>query len=159
MNAKTYDPCPPHRVAFLGLGVMGYPMAAHLARAGHHVTVYNRTAKKAERWAEEYGGRTAATPREAATGAQIVFACVGNDDDLRSVTLGADGAFAAMAADSIFVDHTTASAAVTREVSVEARMEETEAETFDDAFRADGHFAQFPLPAWDEPEEALNQAQ
>lgn len=121
MNAKTYDPCPPHRVAFLGLGVMGYPMAAHLARAGHHVTVYNRTAKKAERWAEEYGGRTAATPREAATGAQIVFACVGNDDDLRSVTLGADGAFGAMAADSIFVDHTTASAAVTRELYAAAR--------------------------------------
>jgi hypothetical protein len=83
--------------AFLGLGVMGYPMAGHLARAGHQVTVYNRTAKKAEQWVEEYGGKRAATPREAAAGAQIVFSCVGNDDDLRSVVLGADGAFAGMA--------------------------------------------------------------
>jgi 3-hydroxyisobutyrate dehydrogenase len=121
MNQKTYEPCPPHRVAFLGLGVMGYPMAGHLARAGHHVTVYNRTAKRADAWVEEYGGRAAATPREAAAGAQIVFACVGNDDDLRSVTLGADGAFAGMGADALFVDHTTASAEVARELYAAAR--------------------------------------
>jgi len=119
MNTKTYDPCPAHRVAFLGLGVMGYPMAGHLARAGHHVTVYNRTAKKAERWVEEYGGNHARTPREAAAGAQIVFCCVGNDDDLRSVVLGADGAYAGLARDAIFCDHTTASAAVARELAQE----------------------------------------
>jgi 3-hydroxyisobutyrate dehydrogenase-like beta-hydroxyacid dehydrogenase len=121
MSNKTYDPIAPHRVAFLGLGVMGFPMAGHLARAGHHVTVYNRTAKKVERWVEEYGGRAAATPREAAAGAQIVFACVGNDDDLRSVVLGDHGAFAGMARDAIFVDHTTASAAVARELHAQAR--------------------------------------
>jgi 3-hydroxyisobutyrate dehydrogenase len=120
MNTKTYDPVPPHRVAFLGLGIMGYPMAGHLARAGHHVTVYNRTAKKAGQWTEEYGGRSAATPREAAAGAQIVFACVGNDDDLRAVVLGADGALAGMATDTIFVDNTTASAAVARELAAAA---------------------------------------
>jgi len=118
---KTYEPVAPHRVAFLGLGVMGFPMAGHLARAGHHVTVYNRTAKKAERWADEYGGRIAATPREAATGAQIVFACVGNDDDLRSVALGPDGALAGMAAGAIFFDNTTASAKVARELHAAAR--------------------------------------
>ncbi len=121
MNQKTYDPCPAHRVAFLGLGVMGYPMAGHLARAGHQVTVFNRTAKKAEQWVEEYGGKRAATPREAAAGAQVVFSCVGNDDDLRSVVLGADGAFAGMAADAVLVDNTTASAAVARELHVAAR--------------------------------------
>ena len=121
MNQKTYEPCTPHRVAFLGLGVMGYPMAGHLARAGHHVTVYNRTAKKADQWVEEYGGRAAATPREAAAGAQIVFACVGNDDDLRSVTLGDNGAFAGMGADALFVDHTTASAEVARALYAAAR--------------------------------------
>lgn len=121
MNQKTYESCAPHRVAFVGLGVMGYPMAGHLARAGHHVTVYNRTAKKADQWVEEYGGAAAATPREAATGAQIVFACVGNDDDLRSVTLGADGAFAGMDTDALFVDHTTASAEVARELHAAAR--------------------------------------
>jgi 3-hydroxyisobutyrate dehydrogenase-like beta-hydroxyacid dehydrogenase len=118
---KTYDPVTPHKVAFLGLGVMGFPMAGHLARAGHHVTVYNRTAKKAERWADEYGGRIAATPREAAQGAQVVFCCVGNDDDLRSVVLGADGALAGMARDAIFFDNTTASAAVARELHAAAR--------------------------------------
>ena len=121
MNQKTYESCAPHRVAFVGLGVMGYPMAGHLARAGHHVTVYNRTAKKADQWVEEYGGAAAATPREAATGAQIVFTCVGNDDDLRSVTLGADGAFAGMDTDALFVDHTTASAEVARELHAAAR--------------------------------------
>jgi 3-hydroxyisobutyrate dehydrogenase-like beta-hydroxyacid dehydrogenase len=119
---KTYEPIAPHRVAFLGLGVMGYPMAGHLARAGHHVAVYNRTLKKAERWADEYGGRVAATPREAAEGAQVVFACVGNDADLRSVALGADGALAGMARDAIFFDNTTASAEVARHLHYEAQQ-------------------------------------
>jgi 3-hydroxyisobutyrate dehydrogenase-like beta-hydroxyacid dehydrogenase len=108
---------PARQVAFLGLGVMGYPMAGHLAKAGHHVTVYNRTAAKAQQWVEEYGGAAAATPGAAAQGAQIVFACVGNDDDLRSVTLGESGAFAGMAPGTVFVDHTTASANVARELS------------------------------------------
>ena len=118
---KTYDPTPSQRVAFLGLGVMGHPMAGHLARAGHAVTVYNRTAAKASAWAAEYGGAAAATPREAAAGADIVFACVGNDDDLRSVVLGADGALAGMKPGAIFVDHTTASAEVARELFAAAR--------------------------------------
>ena len=104
------------RVSFLGLGVMGYPMAGHLARGGHEVTVYNRTAAKAEAWAAEHGSKTAATPAEAAKGAEIVFACVGNDDDLRSVTIGEGGAFAAMESGAVFVDHTTASAEVAREL-------------------------------------------
>ena len=104
------------KLAFLGLGVMGYPMAGHLAAAGHEVTVYNRTAAKAENWAEDHSGSFARTPREAAEGADFVMACVGNDDDLRSVCLGDDGAFAGMAAGSVFVDHTTVSAAVTREL-------------------------------------------
>jgi 3-hydroxyisobutyrate dehydrogenase len=118
MNAptRTYEPIPPRKVAFLGLGVMGYPMAGHLARAGHAVTVYNRTAVKAQTWAEEYGGSVAATPAAAAAGADIVFACVGNDDDLRSVVLGEAGAFAGMQAGSILVDHTTTSAEVAREL-------------------------------------------
>ena len=120
MTNKNYDPVTPHRVAFLGLGVMGYPMAGHLARAGHQVSVYNRTAKKTERWVEEYGGRAAATPREAAAGAQVVFACVGNDDDLRGVVLGDQGAFAGMPRDAILVDSTTASALVARELHAEA---------------------------------------
>jgi len=98
------------RVAFLGLGVMGYPMAGHLAAAGHEVTVYNRTAAKAEAWQAEHGGRTAASPAQAAEGAEFVFACVGNDDDVRAVTLEPQGAFAAMARGAVFVDHTTASA-------------------------------------------------
>lgn len=105
------------KVAFLGLGVMGYPMAGHLQAKGHDVTVYNRTASKAEAWVSEHGGAMAATPAEAASGQDIVFACVGNDDDLRSVTTGETGAFANMAADAVFVDHTTASAAVARELS------------------------------------------
>ena len=113
------------KVAFLGLGVMGYPMAEHLKnRAGHEVTVYNRTAAKAQAWAAEHGGHWAATPREAAQGAAMVFACVGNDDDLRSVTLGPDGAFAGMSAGAIFVDHTTASAEVARELHASASQRE-----------------------------------
>ena len=116
---KTYDKIPARRVAFLGLGVMGYPMAGHLARAGHQVTVYNRSPAKAASWVAEHQGfnaRSAATPRGAASGAEWVFVCVGNDDDLRSVVLGADGAFAGMAAGAALVDHTTASAAVAREL-------------------------------------------
>jgi 3-hydroxyisobutyrate dehydrogenase-like beta-hydroxyacid dehydrogenase len=120
MSTRTYDPIPPRNVAFLGLGVMGHPMAGHLARAGHRTTVYNRTAAKSAAWAAEYGGCHAPTPREAAQGADIVFACVGNDDDLRSVVLGADGAFAGMKPGAIFVDHTTASAEVARELGAEA---------------------------------------
>ena len=118
---KTYESIPARRVAFLGLGVMGTPMAGHLARAGHRVTVYNRSAAKAQAWVAEYGGTAAATPREAAAGAEFVFACVGNDDDLRSVVLGADGAFAGMAEGAVFVDHTTASAEVARELFGAAR--------------------------------------
>ena len=110
------------KITFLGLGVMGYPMAGHLARAGHEVTVYNRTAAKAGAWASEHGGATGATPAEASKGAEMVMACVGNDDDLRSVCLGPDGAFASMAEGSIFVDHTTVSAAVTRELYEAARI-------------------------------------
>ncbi len=107
-------------VTFLGLGVMGYPMAGHLAKAGHTVTVYNRTAAKAEKWVAEHGGKMARTPREAAQGADFVMCCVGNDDDLRAVCLGEDGAFAGMSPGSVFVDHTTVSAAVTRELYAEA---------------------------------------
>jgi 3-hydroxyisobutyrate dehydrogenase len=109
------------KVAFLGLGVMGYPMAGHLRKAGHEVTVYNRTAAKADAWAREHGGATAATFREAAKDARIVFACVGNDDDVRAVTLGENGAFAGMARGSVFVDHTTASASLARELDDAAR--------------------------------------
>ncbi|MFM1991119.1 MAG: hypothetical protein RJA99_4076 [Pseudomonadota bacterium] len=123
MSTKTYDPVTPHKVAFLGMGVMGYPMAGHLKRAGHDVTVYNRSAAKAQAWVAEYGGRSAPTPREAAAGAQIVFCCVGNDDDLRSVVLGPDGAFAGMAKGALFVDHTTASAAVARELFATAKAQ------------------------------------
>jgi 3-hydroxyisobutyrate dehydrogenase-like beta-hydroxyacid dehydrogenase len=112
-------------IAFLGLGVMGYPMAGHLARAGHSVTVYNRSPAKAAQWCAEYadtaGPRQAATPREAAQGADIVFCCVGNDDDLRSVVLGAQGALAGMKPGAIFVDHTTASAEVARELNAAAQ--------------------------------------
>lgn len=102
------------KIAFLGLGVMGYPMAGHLAAAGHEVTVYNRTASKAEAWVAQYGGKMALTPAKAAEGAEMVMACVGNDNDLRGVCLGPDGAFAGMAQGTVFVDHTTVSAAVTR---------------------------------------------
>jgi 3-hydroxyisobutyrate dehydrogenase len=105
------------KTAFLGLGVMGFPMAGHLRKNGHEVTVYNRTAAKAQKWAETHGGKAAATPAEAAKGAEIVFACVGNDDDLRSIALGDQGAFAGMAKGTMFVDHTTASANVARELA------------------------------------------
>jgi 3-hydroxyisobutyrate dehydrogenase len=121
MNTKAYEPCPPQKVAFLGLGVMGYPMAGHLQRAGHQVTVYNRTAAKAQQWAAEYGGRHTATPREASAGCDAVFVCVGNDDDLRSVVLGKDGAFASMKKNAVLVDHTTASATVARELYAAAQ--------------------------------------
>jgi 3-hydroxyisobutyrate dehydrogenase len=104
------------KTAFIGLGVMGYPMAGHLAAKGHEVTVYNRTSAKAEAWAKQHGGKAAPTPKAAAEGAEIVFACVGNDDDLRSVTTGPDGAFHGLAANAVFVDHTTASASVAREL-------------------------------------------
>ena len=108
------------KLAFLGLGVMGYPMAGHLARAGHEVTVYNRSPAKADAWRNEYRGRTARTPAEAARSAEIVLMCVGNDDDVRTVANGADGALAGMAAGTILVDHTTASAEVAREVHAAA---------------------------------------
>jgi 3-hydroxyisobutyrate dehydrogenase len=107
-------------VAFIGLGVMGRPMARHLAKRGYAACVYNRTAEKAQSFASEFGARAAATPREAAQGAEIVFACVGNDDDLRSVTLGPQGAFAGMEPGAVFVDHTTASAKVARELHAAA---------------------------------------
>ncbi|MEO8059013.1 MAG: NAD(P)-dependent oxidoreductase [Burkholderiales bacterium] len=121
MTDRTYEPTAPRRVAFLGLGVMGHPMAGHLVRAGHKVTVYNRTPAKAQAWAGEYGHAFAATPKLAAAGADIVFACVGNDDDLRSVVLGDAGAFAGMKTGAVFVDHTTASAEVARELSAAAQ--------------------------------------
>jgi 3-hydroxyisobutyrate dehydrogenase and related beta-hydroxyacid dehydrogenases len=108
-------------VAFIGLGVMGFPMAGHLVKAGHTVTVWNRTPAKADRWVEQHKGRKAATPKEAATGAEFVMACVGNDDDLRSVVYGETGAFAGMAKGAIFVDHTTASADVARELHARAK--------------------------------------
>ncbi|MBX3599131.1 MAG: NAD(P)-dependent oxidoreductase [Rubrivivax sp.] len=121
VNPRNYDAAAPRRVAFLGLGVMGAPMAGHLARAGHRVTVYNRTASKAAAWVAEFGGAHAATPARAAAGAEFVFACVGNDDDLRAVTGGADGAFAGMDGGAVFVDHTTASAEIARELHAAAR--------------------------------------
>ena len=109
------------KIAFLGLGVMGFPMAGHLAKAGHDVTVYNRTAAKAEAWAAKHKGRAAATPAEAARGQDFVLACVGNDNDLRSVVQGDVGAFSTMGKGAIFVDHTTASAEIARELDAEAR--------------------------------------
>lgn len=109
------------KISFLGLGVMGHPMAGHLQAAGHDVTVYNRTTAKAEKWVAEHGGNFAATPAKAVQGADVVFACVGNDDDLRSITVGADGAFDAMAAGAVFVDHTTASAKVARDLFASAK--------------------------------------
>ena len=128
VNAKTYESTAPVSVAFLGLGVMGYPMAGHLARAGHKVTVYNRTAAKSEAWLAEFGDTKsslgahshALTPQLAAQDADIVFCCVGNDDDLRSVTLGTFGAFGGMKKGAIFVDHTTASASIARELAAAA---------------------------------------
>ncbi|WP_137891011.1 NAD(P)-dependent oxidoreductase [Ramlibacter sp. 2FC] len=133
VNARDYEPTPSRQVAFLGLGVMGYPMAGHLALAGHAVTVYNRTPAKAAAWCAEFARsrapRQADTPRQAALGADLVFCCVGNDADLRSVALGeslgggargADGAFAGMKPGAVFVDHTTASADVARELHAAA---------------------------------------
>ena len=121
-NAKAYESTASTNVAFLGLGVMGYPMAGHLALAGHTVSVYNRTAAKSAAFCEEFKGSThGLTPKAAVAGADIVFCCVGNDDDLRSVVLGADGALAGMKAGAIFVDHTTASADVARELYAAAR--------------------------------------
>ena len=121
INPRPYDPIAPQRVAFLGLGVMGHPMAGHLARAGHSVTVYNRTPAKAQAWVTEFGGRSATTPRQAAQDADIVFCCVGNDEDLRSVVLGAEGALAGMKSGACLVDHTTASAEVARELFAAAQ--------------------------------------
>jgi 3-hydroxyisobutyrate dehydrogenase-like beta-hydroxyacid dehydrogenase len=120
-NPKTYESTPARKVAFLGLGVMGFPMAGHLALAGHQVTVYNRSAEKRDAWRKEFTGNAAATPREAVAGCELVFCCVGNDDDLRSVVLGEQGAFAGMKPGAIFIDHTTASADVARELSAEAK--------------------------------------
>ena len=120
MSQRIDAPFAPQRLAFIGLGVMGAPMAAHLARAGHQVCVHNRSPGKADAWAAEHGGRAAPTAREAAAGADFVFACVGNDDDLRDVTVGADGAFASMPPGTVFVDHTTASAALARELGAAA---------------------------------------
>jgi 2-hydroxy-3-oxopropionate reductase len=108
------------KVAFIGLGVMGFPMAGHLAKAGHDVTVYNRTAAKAHAWVAKHGGRSAATPAQAASGAEIVFSCVGDDPDLRAVTAGPEGTFAGMSKGAIHVDHTTASAQAARELAAEA---------------------------------------
>jgi len=109
------------KIAFIGIGVMGGPIAAHLARTGHDLTVYNRTKSKAEKWVAEYGGASAASPAEAAKEAQIVISCVGNDDDLSAVTMGRDGAFGAMQSGSLFIDHTTVSAQIARQLSVEAQ--------------------------------------
>jgi len=130
-NPKTYEPTPRARVAFLGLGVMGFPMAGHLALAGHQVTVYNRTTTKSIAWCEDFArasgqndpNTSAQTPRLAVQAADIIFCCVGNDEDLRSVTIGPDGAFAGMKPGAVFVDHTTASASVARELSALARHE------------------------------------
>ena len=121
-NSKTYEASTPTKVAFIGLGVMGYPMAGHLALAGHHVTVYNRNPAKAADWCAEFPKQASApTPRLAAQGADMVFCCVGNDDDLRAVMLGADGALAGMKAGTVLVDHTTASAKVARELFAAAK--------------------------------------
>ncbi len=123
-NAKTYEAATSTSVAFIGLGVMGYPMAGHLALAGHRVTVYNRNPAKAQAWCAEFPGQhSAATPALAAQGADMVFCCVGNDDDLRAVMLGADGALAGMKAGTVLVDHTTASANVARELFAAAQAQ------------------------------------
>jgi 3-hydroxyisobutyrate dehydrogenase len=121
-NPKNYEPCSPRKVAFLGLGVMGYPMAGHLSIAGHQVSVYNRTAAKSMAFCAEFPRTShALSPRAAVSGADIVFCCVGNDDDLRAVVLGADGALGGMKAGAIFVDHTTASATIARELYAAAK--------------------------------------
>jgi 3-hydroxyisobutyrate dehydrogenase len=111
------------KCAFIGLGIMGYPMAGHLQAKGHEVTVYNRTAAKAEQWASQYRGRHAPSPREAAAGAELVFMCVGNDDDIRSVACGEQGALAGLARGCVLVDHTTASADIARELESEAKRQ------------------------------------
>ncbi|WP_025770710.1 NAD(P)-dependent oxidoreductase [Thioalkalivibrio sp. HK1] len=121
MSASTADTKTSVKTAFIGLGVMGYWMAGHLAKAGHDVVVFNRTASKADRWVAEFAGKKADTPAAAAAGREIVFACVGNDDDVREVTTGKEGAFAGMGAGSIFIDHTTASAEVAKEVAEAAQ--------------------------------------
>src|SRR6185295_2858282 len=121
MAQRSYDPIPARDVAFLGLGVMGYPMAGHLAAAGHRVTVFNRTAAKAAQWVAQHGGTSAPTPASAVATAEIVLMCVGNDDDVRAVALGDKGALAAMAPGTILVDHTTASALVARDVYAAAK--------------------------------------
>lgn len=118
--AKVYEKCEPKTVAFIGLGTMGYPMAGHLARAGHRVTVYNRTTAKAQQWAKEYTGLVAPTAREAVQDADFVFTCVGNDDDVRSVVLGRDGAFAGMKEGATLIDCTTDSANLARELAAQA---------------------------------------
>ena len=105
-----------YNLAFIGLGVMGFPMAGHLATAGHNVTVYNRSSDKAKKWRSEYNGKIAATPADAAEGADFIMSCVGNDDDLREVTIGKDGAFSKIRKGSIFIDHTTVSTLVTKEL-------------------------------------------
>ena len=120
MPETAATPLQPRKLAFLGLGVLGYPMAGHLARAGHTLTVYNRTASRASAWTAEHGGSAAATPQAAARDADLIFVCVGDDDDVRSVVQGNDGAFSGMARGALLVDHTTASAALARELSAEA---------------------------------------
>lgn len=120
IEARTYEPATPRAVAFIGLGNMGYPMAAHLARAGHRVTVFNRSEDKSRRWCAEFGGSAAPSAREAAAGCDFVFACVGNDDDLFGVTTGEAGAFQAMKPGAVFVDHTTASAEAARRLAQQA---------------------------------------
>ena len=122
INSKTYETTPPQKVAFLGLGVMGFPMAGHLAAAGHKVSVYNRTAMKSTAYCVEFQGAIhGLTPKSAVVGADVVFCCVGNDDDLRSVVLGPEGAFAGMKPGAVFIDHTTASADVARELYAAAK--------------------------------------
>lgn len=121
IGERSYAQAAPMKIAFIGLGVMGYPMAGHLSRAGHEVTVYNRSINKARRWVSEFNGNQAPTPGKAVENADIVFACVGNDNDLRSVVLGETGAFAGMKAGAVFVDHTTASAEVARELHTLAK--------------------------------------
>ena len=120
IQPKTYDSTAPQRVAFIGLGVMGYPMAGHLAQAGHHVTVYNRNQAKAQQWCAQFKGTLAPTPAQAAARADVVMACVGNDDDLRAIFLGPDGALAGLRPGALFIDHTTASAQVARELGEQA---------------------------------------
>jgi 3-hydroxyisobutyrate dehydrogenase len=124
IGSRTYEATTPVDVAFIGLGVMGFPMAGHLARSGHNVTVYNRSSAKAQAWVDEFGGAHAPTPREAAAKADFVFSCVGNDDDLRSVMLGDDGALAGLRPGTLLVDHTTASAKVARELYEAAKAKQ-----------------------------------